>query len=533
MDGYLRQSTASQTRTIGPFCDDTDFKTLKNALTIANTDVLIKKNGAASGAKNSGGATADGAGGLYHLTWDATDTATVGQLSYSVKVAGALVVFGAYTVLEEAVYDALFAASAPGYVANAPVSVAQWNGTNVATPDTAGYPKITVKSGTGTGEVSLSSGAVLLQATQTGVTIPTVTTLTNAPPDSSGVTTLLSRIPSTLFSGITSLAQWLGLLAGKQTGNSTARTELRATGAGSGTFDETTDSQEALRDKVDTLPVSGDLDSADDIATAVVDKSLTGHTTAGTVGGALSAAGSAGDPWTTSLPGAYGAGTAGKIIGDNLNATVSSRSSHTAADIWAVGTRTLTSFGTLAADVWAVGTRTLTGFGTLVADVWTNATRTLTSGANIVLAKGTGVTGLNDLDAAGVRSAVGLGSANLDAQLTAISSKTTNLPSDPADESDIIAATNALAAAIAALNNVSAADVLTQVNTALTTAVADSVPAVGARPSIAQAAYIGTQFNLRRGVSGTTMTLYKPDGSTLLTVTLNNATSPTAITRAT
>lgn len=61
-------------------------------------------------------------------------------------------------------------------------------------------------------------------------------------------TTLLSRITSSLFTGITSLAQWLGLLAGKQTGNSTARTEIRATGAGSGTYDETTDSQEAIRD---------------------------------------------------------------------------------------------------------------------------------------------------------------------------------------------------------------------------------------------------------------------------------------------
>jgi hypothetical protein len=63
---------------------------------------------------------------------------------------------------------------------------------------------------------------------------------------------LVTRITSTLFSGITSLSQWLGLLAGKQSGNSTARTEVRATGAGSGTFDETTDSQEAIRDNQGT-----------------------------------------------------------------------------------------------------------------------------------------------------------------------------------------------------------------------------------------------------------------------------------------
>lgn len=49
--------------------------------------------------------------------------------------------------------------------------------------------------------------------------------------------------------------------------------------------------------------------------------------------------------------------------------------------------------------------------------VWAAGTRVLTAGTNIVLAKGTGVTGFTDLDAAGVRTAVGLGSANLDTQL--------------------------------------------------------------------------------------------------------------------
>lgn len=70
-------------------------------------------------------------------------------------------------------------------------------------------------------------------------------------------TTLLSRITNTLFSGITSLAQWLGALAGKQTANSTARTEIRATGAGSGTFLETSDSLEAIRDRGDAAWVTG------------------------------------------------------------------------------------------------------------------------------------------------------------------------------------------------------------------------------------------------------------------------------------
>src|SRR4051812_36510195 len=36
-----------------------------------------------------------------------------------------------------------------------PANATQWSSTNVAAVDTAGYPKVTVKSGTGTGEVSL------------------------------------------------------------------------------------------------------------------------------------------------------------------------------------------------------------------------------------------------------------------------------------------------------------------------------------------------------------------------------------------
>ena len=52
------------------------------------------------------------------------------------------------------------------------------------------------------------------------------------------------------------------------------------------------------------------------------DEPTVGHATAGTTGKALTDAGALGDPWLTALPGAYGAGTAGKIVGDNLDAPV-------------------------------------------------------------------------------------------------------------------------------------------------------------------------------------------------------------------
>jgi hypothetical protein len=74
-------------------------------------------------------------------------------------------------------------------------------------------------------------------------------------------------------------------------------------------------------------------DVSAEIADAVWDEAISGHLTGGTTGASLNAAGSAGDPWSTTLPGAYSSGTAGYIIGTNINATVSSRSTLDAAGI--------------------------------------------------------------------------------------------------------------------------------------------------------------------------------------------------------
>lgn len=65
------------------------------------------------------------------------------------------------------------------------------------------------------------------------------------------------------------------------------------------------------------------LPTAAENADAVWDEALSGHLTAGSTGNALNAAGSAGDPWSTSIPGAYGAGSAGYIIGTYLDEAVS------------------------------------------------------------------------------------------------------------------------------------------------------------------------------------------------------------------
>lgn len=130
---------------------------------------------------------------------------------------------------------------------------------------------------------------------------------------------------------------------------------------------------------------------------------------------------------------------------DNLDAAVSTRSSHTAADVWASATRTLTSFGTLTTDtataVWASGTRTLSSFGTLVADVatavWAAGTRTLTA-----ISDSSGITTL----LASVGAWTGTGTNNILGALRAIASKTLTAPTDLTSGASFVASTDSLEA---------------------------------------------------------------------------------------
>ncbi len=157
MPGFLRKATASQSRALGPFIDDTDFKTPKTGLTIANTDIKLVVNGGASADKNSGGAT-HRVNGVYGVTFDATDTGTVGEVEVSVVVASALPVFDKFFVVEAAVYDASYAASAPGYVVDQPVNTTKLGGTSQTGRDIGA--SVLLSSGTGTGQVKLASGYV-------------------------------------------------------------------------------------------------------------------------------------------------------------------------------------------------------------------------------------------------------------------------------------------------------------------------------------------------------------------------------------
>lgn len=363
MSGYLRQATASQSRSLGPFVSDTDFKTVQTGLTIANTDVKLIVNGGASSDKNSGGGT-HRAGGVYGVTFDSTDTATVGQLTVVVVVAGAMVVWDTYTVLEESVYDAMFAASAPGYVVDQPVNATKLGGTSLTGRDIGA--SVLLSSGTGTGQVKLSSGYVAPNwgdvgnpTTTVGLSGTTVKTATDVETDTQDIQ---SRLPAALVSGridasvgamaanvltataINSDAITAAKLASDVTTElqsglatsssvSTLQTSIddlptnAELATALGTADDAVLAQVALvkavTDKLDdTLeddagtfrftthaleqaPSGGGSLTVQDIVDGVLDEMIASHQGAGSVGEAISDAGAAGNPWNAVIEGSY------------------------------------------------------------------------------------------------------------------------------------------------------------------------------------------------------------------------------------
>lgn len=148
----LRQSTAIVVR-IGPFMDATNAVTPETGITLGAADQAeaLKANGAAT--VDISGATwaaVTGAAGWYDLSLTTSHTDTVGELVIVVQDESVcLPVYKTFQVIEEAAYDALFAASAPGYVANAPVNVAQISGDSGAADNCEAFFDGTGYAGTG------------------------------------------------------------------------------------------------------------------------------------------------------------------------------------------------------------------------------------------------------------------------------------------------------------------------------------------------------------------------------------------------
>lgn len=202
----LKQSTSVDVP-VGPFLDETDGKTAETALTITQPDVRLKKNGGAWAQKAAAQTLTHEEAGWYEVTLDATDTDTVGHLIVAIHESGALPVWREFHVLEEAVYDALFAASANGFAGAAGASTVTFSNTSIATVtnltnlptipanwltaagtaadfstelrtainggdwalSTDSNGRIRIVDGTGTGELDTLSGTVLLRAANEAV----------------------------------------------------------------------------------------------------------------------------------------------------------------------------------------------------------------------------------------------------------------------------------------------------------------------------------------------------------------------------
>ena len=265
MTMWLKQNTSVVVQ-FGPFLDKTDGVTLETAIAAATLDhlttgIMISKNGGTLAVRNgTPTASAYDAHGMYKITLNTTDTGTLGTLRMVFTDATThLPVWQDFMVVTANVWDSLFGAD------TLQADVTQFNGT--AGTFSGGRPEVNASHFAGTayatalaaevdavwdeamaGHVGADSAGLVLNDWQDAGRLDAILDTIAADVvniDGAAMRGTDSAALASTFTGITSLAEWLGLLAGKQVGNATARTEIRATGAGAGTYDETTDSLEA------------------------------------------------------------------------------------------------------------------------------------------------------------------------------------------------------------------------------------------------------------------------------------------------
>jgi hypothetical protein len=375
---YLRQNTATIV-TVGPFLDATNGVALETGLTITNerisftvdlnegsapTLVLDNVTGATSGTANDLNYITGCDAGLMQLELAAANVNYVGRAFLTITdAANHCPVFHEFTIIPANIYDSLIlgtdlidastaqfagqtitcgaavtvyaavgmTAARMGYVdalqylpsATAGAAGGLFiAGSNAATSITTALTANITGNVTGnlTGSVGSVTGAVGSVTGAVGSVTGAVGSVT------AGVTIAaggLTSIGTTVDASLAAIN--LDHLCGTATGIPTLPADTwldTIRDDGTATFDRTTDSLQAIKDASVTAAALVDL---------VCDEPLSGHSTGGTVGAALTAAASAGDPWTTAIPGAYGAGTAGYIVGTNLNAAITSRLAPTTA----------------------------------------------------------------------------------------------------------------------------------------------------------------------------------------------------------
>jgi len=142
----------------------------------------------------------------------------------------------------------------------AEVDVTSWNGTAVGAPDTAGYPVVTIRDGTGQGELNITSGVVDANTTQ--IEGSDATDQIDARLAAIGLDHLLAA----------------AVVGADVTDNSVIAQLVSASATADwDDFDNTADSLEALQVLIAAITVGA-------LADAVWDEPTAGHTTPGTFG---------------------------------------------------------------------------------------------------------------------------------------------------------------------------------------------------------------------------------------------------------
>lgn len=288
---FLKQSTA-YTLKIGPFLDSVDGDTEEGALAIAQADVRLSKNGGNYAQKNDANAAVYDETGMYECEIDATDTNTLGRLQLNVHVAGALSVWHEFHIVPANVYDSLVAGSDTLEVDTVAISGDTGAADNAELDyDGTGYAKPNSTIGTCTTNTDLVTAAAVVneweaqsQADPTGFHVNVL--------EVSGTNQTANDIGADANTIVTNIGTPVALDGGAATLG-------------------------AMLTKMADDNGGADFDAADDSLERIANTAPLGTAMRGTDNAALAAN--------------YTAPRAANL--DNLDAAVSSRSSHTANDV--------------------------------------------------------------------------------------------------------------------------------------------------------------------------------------------------------
>ena len=296
--------------------------------------------------------------------------------------------------------------------------VHQWIGTSVAVPTTAGVPEV---------DVTFINGSAASGAGTPNVNVVSI----------SGDTTAADNAEA-FFDG-TGYAGTNNVIPVVTTVNGLAANTVTASALAT---DAVTEIQSGLATAANLATVAGYLDTEIAAILADTNELQTDWADGGRLDLILDAAGSAGDPWTTSLPGGYTGTQAGKILADVLVDT---------AEIGTAGAG-LTNINLPNQTMDIVGDIT----GNLSGSVGsvTSAVTLPTIPVDWVTASGLAADAVTEIQS-GLATAANLATlaGYVDTEVAAIKAKTDNLPTDPADQSAVEAAITAATSPLATAAN--------------------------------------------------------------------------------